>query len=170
MKTTHWMLAALTLLVFTSLASPVMAQNDARELYLEAKKLLETRDYAAAAEGFEQVAEDYPDSRQAPEALYWQAFALMREGERRDLHAAKAALELQFDRYPDEARKGDSEELAIRIQARLAEMGDAKAAAEILRLANELGEDSEPGRDEETKMAALRVPRAGAVHGHPAGP
>jgi HEAT repeat protein len=157
MKTTHWMLAALMLLVFTSLASPAWAQDEARELYLEAKQLLETRDYAAAASSFARVADRYRDSREAPEALYWQAFALMREGERRDLHAAKEALELQFDRYPEEARKGDSEELAVRIQARLAEMGDAEAAAEILRLANELGEDGGPDREEETRMAALHA-------------
>ena len=191
MKTTHWMLAALTLLVFTSLASPVMAQNDARELYLEAKKLLETRDYAAAAEHFihaythamrhaherldivdaafvvstlasggdyasaaqhsvarEPVLDDSPFSFLHPDVAIWPLADL--------LHNAKAALELQFDRYPDEAREGDSEELAIRIQARLAEMGDAKAAAE-----------SEQGSRERVVRPSSRVgqpPDVGNLH------
>lgn len=153
MKTLHWMIAMLVLL---SLAAPATAQEAARDAYREARESLNQRDYATAAEQFALVADRYPDSREAPEALYWQAFALLREGDRRDLHAAKKALEEQFDRYPDQARDGDSEELAIRIQARLAELGDSEAAEEIMRLANELGEEG-PTREEETRMAALNA-------------
>ena len=52
MKTAHWMPAALMLLVLTSLASPGLAQDGARELYQEARELLNARDYAKAADGF----------------------------------------------------------------------------------------------------------------------
>ena len=127
MKTLHLMIA---LLVFAGLAGPAIAQNDdsddARDAYREAKSRLNDRDYTEAAALFEAVAEDYRDSRYAAEALYWQAFALLREGSRRDLLAAKEALELQLQRYEEEAREGDSEELALRIQTRLAELGDAQ--------------------------------------------
>lgn len=158
MKTLHLMIA---LLVFAGLAGPAIAQSDdaenARDAYRDAKSLLNDRDYTEAAVLFEAVAEDYPDSRYAAEALYWQAFALLREGGRRDLLAAKEALELQLERYEEEAREGDSEELALRIQTRLAELGDAEAAEEIARLAERLSEDDGLGRDEETRMAALNA-------------
>lgn len=159
MNTRTWTLAALLLLLVAGTGPDARAQSAARDLYDQARAALDDRDYGRAAEYYGQVAEEYPDSRQAPEALYWQAFALMREGGRQDLLAAKRALERQFDRYPDEARRGDSQELAIRIQSRLAEMGDARAAEEILRLADQLGDDEGGSldREEETRMAALHA-------------
>lgn len=157
MKTRTLIAAALALLVIIGLSATALAQEGARNLYDRGREALNDRDYEQAAELFGQVADQFPDSRQAPEALYWQAFALLREGGRRDLLAAKRALERQFERYPDEAREGDSAELAIRIQSRLAEGGDAEAAEEILRLANQLDEDGGLGREEETRMAALHA-------------
>jgi HEAT repeat protein len=154
MKTLHLLIALALLLGFTA---PAVAQEDARSAYRDAKDLLNDRDYPEAADAFAEVAERYPESRYAADALYWRAFALMREGRRADLLAAKDALEVQFDRYPDEARGGDSAELALRIQSKLAEMGDAEAAEEILILANDLEDEGGLDRDEETRMAALHA-------------
>jgi HEAT repeat protein len=157
MTTRNWMALALTVLLIAGTAATAQSQGTAVELYDQAREALNDRDYSNAAELFGRVADEYPESRQAPEALYWRAFALMREGGRRDLLAAKRSLERQFERYPDQARDGDSAELAIRIQSRLAEQGDAKAAEEILRLADQLSEEGGLDREEETRMAALHA-------------
>ena len=154
MKTLH-LLIALTLLL--GLAAPAVAQDDARTAYRDAKDMLNDRDYPEAADAFGEVAARYPNSRYAADALYWRAFALMREGRRADLLEAKRALESQLERYPDEARDGDSAELALRIQGKLAEMGDAEAAEEILILAEQLESEDGLARDEETRMAALHA-------------
>ena len=158
MKTLHLIIA---LFVVAGLAGPAIAQNDrsdeARDAYRRAKDLLNDRDYSEAADRFAEVAENHPDSRYAAEALYWRAFSLLREGGRRDLLAAKDALEVQLERYPDAAREGDSQELALRIQTRLAELGDAEAAEEILILAERLSGEEGLDREEETRMAALHA-------------
>ena len=158
MKTLHLLLV---MILLTALAGPAIAQDstheDARAAYRSAQDLLNDRDYPEAAEEFGDVAARYPNSRYAAESLYWRAFALMREGSREDLLAAKRALENQLDRYPEAARDGDSAELALRIQGKLAEMGDAESAEEILRLAEDLEGEGGLARDEETRMAALHA-------------
>ena len=143
----------------------------AEDLYYEARSLLREGRYLDAAEGFAAVSERYGDSDLAPMALYWRAFALSRDGERRSLLEAKSALESLFERYPAEARRGDSAELAIEIRGQLAERGDADAAREIAALAETIrgGESdgdeptswsvgrSEGRMNEETRLAALNA-------------
>ena len=119
MKTLPLLIA---IMLLTALTAPAVAQNDAaREAYNQARDLLNDREYTEAAQRFGRIVDDYPDSRYAAESLYWAAFALMREGDRRALLRAKEALEFQLENYPEEARKGDSAELALRTQQIVAE-------------------------------------------------
>ena len=167
-----------TLILVLAMAGAAFAQEGlevtAEDLYYEARGELRDGNYLAAAEDFARVADDYPDDDLAPKALYWQAFALSREGDRRRLLQAKTAIERQFERYPGAARRGDSAELAIEIQGALARLGDADAAAEIARLADEIRNGDRlvpapdaprtpgtppppPAMSEETRMAALNA-------------
>lgn len=161
----------LTLLTMALLLGPAVAQDTLdttiEDLYYEARAQLRGGDYIDAAAGFERVADEDQDHELAPMALYWRAFALSREGDRANLLDAKETIERLFDRYPAEARRGDSAELAIEIRGQLARLGDADAAQEIAALADEIrGLESsddmpyEVGTDranEETRMAALNA-------------
>jgi len=170
------LLTLLTLLMAGLLIAPAAAQLDVtvEDMYYDARAQLREGDYMAAADGFGEVAENHRDHDLAPKALYWRAFALSRDGERRNLIEAKNTLELLYDRYRAEARRGDSAELAIEIRGQLAALGDADAAREIAELAEAIrGRDASP-RDrefeeqeratveddrmrEETRLAALNA-------------
>ena len=171
------LLAPLLGLVLGLLAGPIVAvpataQSDptdpAEELYYDARDLLRDGAYRDAIGLFERLDRQYPDGEYAARALYWRAFALQREGGRRNLREASRVLEDQFERFPAEARRGDSAELAIRIQGDLAELGDAEAAASIAALADEIrgrdaaDDDGDTGRDDnplpdEMRIAALNA-------------
>jgi HEAT repeat protein len=137
------------------------SEDEARALYERARELMNDNRLQSASDLFEIVADEHGGTRYAAEALYWRAFALYREGGRRSLRAAKASLERQLQEYPDAARRGDSRELAIRIQTELASQGDAEAAEEIARLADRLQMNGESSESEdlemETKLAALNA-------------
>ncbi len=159
----------LSCLILVLLAAPTHAQPEglevtAEDLYYEARAELRAGDYAEAAAGFAEVVERHPDDELAGRALYWRAFALSRQGDRLALLAAKRALEEQFERYPDAARDGDSAELAVEIRGELAQLGDADAAADIARLADDIRGGSsgttlteEGAFDDETRLAALNA-------------
>jgi HEAT repeat protein len=157
------LVASAVLLVVLLVASGVMAQSDrqnARDTFRAAEELLDEERYGEAADFFRQVYENYSESRYAAKSLYWQAFALSREGSLRDLKQAIEALQLQMDRYPEKARRGDSGELAVYIREKLAERGDARSAREIAALADALEDnedtDSADWRySDEAKMQAL---------------
>lgn len=162
----------LTLLILALCTAPAVAQDamevTVEDMYYDARAQLREGEYLDAADGFGRVAEDHRDHDLAPKALYWRAFALSREGERWNLIEAKNTLELLYDRYPGEARRGDSAELAIEIRGQLAQLGDADAAREIASLADAIRgngsgrererEDREDERmNEETRLAALNA-------------
>lgn len=97
-----------------------------------------------AARTFERLADRYPDSEYAGDALYWQAFALQRVGGHSELQRAVRALELQAEKYPKAATfvSGESNSLLNRVNGRLARTGDADAAvavAEVAAMAAEAG-------------------------------
>lgn len=93
--------------------------------------------WASAADHFARLADRYPSSAYAGDALYWQAFALQRLGNTSDLRQAAQVLQRQRERYASSATytSGESSALLTRINGRLARTGDADAAVAIAELA-----------------------------------
>ncbi len=119
-------------------------RDPADEAYRAARERLNQGDYRRAAEMFAQVYRQYPRSNYAAQALYYQAFALYRNGGDRDLRAAEDALRELQSRYADEeVAQRDAEELLARVQGALARGGDSRAAEDVYRAAQEpcAGED-----------------------------
>ncbi|HET9985298.1 MAG TPA: HEAT repeat domain-containing protein [Longimicrobiales bacterium] len=141
---------------------PAWRQGDpADSLYRSARQALNGGDYQRAAELFAAVASRYPRSAYAPDALYWQAFALYRSGGSGELRSALSALEVQGTRYPNAGTRGDAETLATRINGELARRGDAEAAGRVTQRADDAGKARQgcPSEDDESDMriAALNA-------------
>ena len=117
------------------LPAPWLQGDAADSLYRRAREMLNRRDYRTAASLFGQIPERFPRSGYAPDAFYWQAFALYRIGGDRELHQGLDALGRQRDRFPKAATHGDATALERRIQGELARRGDPEAAADIARAA-----------------------------------
>ncbi len=130
--------------------------DSADSLYRVARKALNDGDYRRAATLFRQIADDYPSSRYAGDALYWQAFSLYRRGGSGDLHAALDALQTQRTKYPSAATHGDAAALSARINGVLAQHGDPNAGQRVVR-----GADSAvrgcPSEDDDMRVAALNA-------------
>jgi HEAT repeat protein len=110
--------------------------DPADSLYRAAREALNGRDYRRAADLFAQVPAKYPKSGYAPDAYYWQAFALYRLGGESDLKRGLQALQNQAQRYPKASTKGDAKTLEARINGELARMGDPDAAAKTREMAH----------------------------------
>lgn len=101
-----------------------------------AQRVLADGDFREAAQLFARVAERYPRSSQAPEALYWRAFALFRAGSSSSLSAALTSLSDLNRLYPaSPANKGDAPNLKIRICGEMAKRGDEPCARDIVATA-----------------------------------
>jgi HEAT repeat protein len=118
--------------------------DPADSLYRAAREALNRREYRKAADLFARIASDYPKSGYAPDALYWQAFALYRVGGMPQLHEAREALRLQREKFPDAATKGDAAALDVRIQGELARRGDSQAAESVRTMTDRLTEPPVP--------------------------
>ncbi|HKH84603.1 MAG TPA: HEAT repeat domain-containing protein [Gemmatimonadales bacterium] len=116
-----------------------LRSDPADSVYRTARESLNRRDYRTAANLFAQIPARFPKSAYAPDALYWQAFALYRLGGDRDLHEALAALGRQQAQFPKAATKGDAKALERRIQGELAKRGDSEAAAQVAEAARTAG-------------------------------
>ncbi|HEX2220833.1 MAG TPA: HEAT repeat domain-containing protein [Gemmatimonadales bacterium] len=127
------------------LPPPPTHQGDpADSLYRAARDALSRREYRRAADLFARIPDRYPASGYAPDALYWQAFALYRVGTAAQLREARDVLHRQRERYPDAATRGDAATLDLRIQGELARRGDRQAAEEVRRVATGLAEPPVP--------------------------
>jgi HEAT repeat protein len=115
--------------------APWLQGDPADSLYRAAREALNQRENLKAADLFAQIPERFPRSGYAPDALYWQAFALYRVGREPELRAARDALGRQRARFPNAATKGDAAVLWQRIQGELARLGDEEAAADVRTLA-----------------------------------
>ncbi|MEA2714072.1 MAG: hypothetical protein QOK27_2033, partial [Gemmatimonadales bacterium] len=122
------------------LPAPWLQGDPADSLYRGARELLNRRDYRTAAQLFGQIPARFPRSGYAPDAFYWQAFALYRLGGDRELRLARDALRLQRDRFPKAATNGDAAALEQRIQGELARRGDREAVAAVTTEARSAGE------------------------------
>ncbi|UCC84754.1 MAG: outer membrane protein assembly factor BamD, partial [Gemmatimonadota bacterium] len=91
-------------------------QDPADQAYRAARERLNQGEYRRAAEMFAEVYRRYPTSSYAAQALYYQAFALYRNGGERDLRAAQEALRQLQRGYADaEVASRDAEALMARI-------------------------------------------------------
>lgn len=106
-------------------------QDPADSIYRAARGALNRGSYSQAAFLFQQIYGRYPKSTYTPDAYYWEALARYRSGARNDLAAARTALNLQRETYPSARTRDDAGDLLARINARLAQRGDAQAAAEV---------------------------------------
>ncbi len=122
--------------------------DPADSLYKLAREHLNQGDYRQAAALFRSLVDRYPNSSYAPDALYWHAFALYRQGGSEELRRAQVALQEQKKRFPNANTRGDAEALAARINGALARTGDADAAEAVTA---------------EARAAAFEAERAGAV-------
>jgi tetratricopeptide (TPR) repeat protein len=102
-------------------------QEPADSLYLAGRRALDRNRYQDAIAAFGQVISRYPRSARAPQAMYWQAFALYRTGDTKNLQTAVSVLDRLRSNHPD-ASVRDAANLAARIDGELAQRGDAAAA------------------------------------------
>jgi HEAT repeat protein len=111
-----------------------------------AKRTLEAGDFREAARLFSRIAERYPRSAQAPEALYWQAFALFRAGNSSNLTSALTALNDLNRLYPSSsANRNDAGSLRQRVCGELARRGDEACAREVMSTATASSGSSSQG-------------------------
>ena len=115
---------------------PPWRQGDpADSLYRAARETLGRRQFDSAAALFGRLPARYPASAYAPDAYYWQAFALYRVGDDASLRTARSALRTQRTRFPKAATQGDAAALERRIEGELARRGDPAAAVAVERAA-----------------------------------
>ncbi|MBI4408129.1 MAG: HEAT repeat domain-containing protein, partial [Gemmatimonadetes bacterium] len=148
------------------LPPPGWAQQDTAEaVYKSAREALNRGEHVQAARLFRRIPDEYPKSAYAPDALYWEAFALYRHGGSAELRSALRALERQKQRYPQAVSRGDAEALAVRIRGALARLGDTRAAEQIAAAA---AEAAKPPRPPTPPRAARPAPPAKAPAAPPA--
>jgi HEAT repeat protein len=107
------------------------ADDPADSLYRAGREQLNRSDFRRAASTFARIAERYPSSTYAGDALYWRAYSLYRIGDIGELREAVRVLELQQRRYARAATRGDADALAIRVKGELARRGDSRAAEDV---------------------------------------
>lgn len=129
--------------------------DPADTLYQEARAALARSDNRQAARLFRRIVDEEPDSEYAPDALYWQAFSLYRVGGGDALDEALSALDLQRERYPDAATRGDADALAVRIRGVLARGGDADAAQRVYEVAGATSDC--PDEESDVRIAAINA-------------
>jgi TolA-binding protein len=138
------------------------ADDPADSLYRVGREQLNRGDYRNAAQTFARIVERYPQSTYAADALYWEAYAQYRLGEKGDLRSALSALETQRTQFPKASTRGDADALAVRIRGALARLGDGAAAESIATQAAQAkpcttrgGDDVDEGNDDDLRIAAL---------------
>lgn len=137
-------------------------QDPADSLYRAARTQLNRSNYREASRMFAQLYERYPRSSYAAQAMYYQAFALYRNGRGRDLEAAQQALiRLQQQYGEEEVALGEAEALMARIEGELARRGDSRAAERVTRTAQGIAGVSAAqaceSEEDEIRMAALNA-------------
>ena len=141
------------------LTAPEPGQEGADQLWRQAREELNKQNYRRAAELFERYLDRYPKGKDAPDAYYWQAFALYRLNGTDDLEDARELLQEQRSRHPRAATRNEGERLLTRIRGELAQRGDSDAAEAVTRAATQAAQQGCPRRDDddirETALNAL---------------
>lgn len=133
---------------------PDSPDDPAYDAYREARRALNRARYQEASRRMRDIQDEYPRSVYADDALYWAAFARYqlgdRDDDRDDFELALEILDTLRDAYSGSDIMADADELTARIQARLAELGDASSAARVRESA-----DQDP--DDEIRLYALEA-------------
>ena len=124
----------------TSIVIPSRAgielEPQADSAFRAARRVMDDGDYREAAQLFARIAERYPRTTQASDALYFRAYSLFRAGGSSSLSSALTALEELNRLYPSSAaNKGDAGPLRIRICGELARRGDEACTREVVSTA-----------------------------------
>jgi HEAT repeat protein len=134
----------------TSPPAPWLQEDPGARAYQAAREALNRRRYQEAARQFASLRAEHPTSGYVADSYYWQAFALSREGGQSSLRQASELLRLQAREHADAGTRADADALLVRIEAQLAQRGDAQSAALIAQQA--AGPCDE---DQEVRLAAL---------------
>ena len=111
-------------------------QQQADSMFRAARRVMDDGDYREAAQLFARVAERYPRTTQASDALYYRAYSLYRAGGSSSLSSALASLEELNRLYPSSAaNRGDAGTLRVRICGELARRGDEACTREVVTTA-----------------------------------
>ena len=128
----------------------------ADSLYRLGRTALDDGDFKRAAALFATVADKYPDSSFASDALYYRAYALYRSGSSRELDDAVRAIDRQASRYPKAGTTSDAKQLRASILSEQARRGDSRAGQEIAQGAKTLQSENRcPTDDDDMRLAAL---------------
>src|SRR4051812_38413942 len=113
---------------------PWAKADPADSLYRLAREAMSRGDYKRAAEIFHRIPERFPQSAYASQAIYYEAFALYRNGGDDDLSAARDRLN-QLKQRDAKVWKSDGAVLLTRVCGELAKRGDEACASDIERSA-----------------------------------
>lgn len=135
--------------------------DPADSLYRVARASLNRGRFREAGDQFRELRRRYPQSGYVANSMYWEAFALYREGGADRLRRAAAVLDEAQSRYPQATTAGDASTLAVRVRGELARLGDKDAAAAIAADASDAVEAPEPPEAPEAAPAVrgVRPPR-----------
>ncbi|MDQ6830709.1 MAG: HEAT repeat domain-containing protein [Gemmatimonadota bacterium] len=116
--------------------------DPADSLYRAAREALNRNDFKRASELFHRLVEKYPSSEYAPEAMYYEGYALFRTGDEDNLRQATDVLKSLRKQHPKATIAGDAGVLLSRINGALAKNGDANAAERVAEIATGKGDKS----------------------------
>jgi HEAT repeat protein len=113
-------------------------QGDAADsAYRAAYGLFSRQEYRTAADRFNDVRTRFPQTRYFCDAAYYEAFARYRLGTPNDLRTAYRVLDGMGNRCAGASRSEDVPELAARVDAVLARLGDSDANERVRRAASQ---------------------------------
>jgi len=134
---------------------PWDAQDPADSLYRVARQALARDAYRDAAELFKQLRQRFPKSSYAPDAPYWEAFALQRLGGTSNLNGALRVLGMQRAEYPKAATRGDAAALRSRVEGVLAGSGNIQLSTTLMGRAQRVTADGCPSASDDERISAL---------------
>ncbi|HMV69960.1 MAG: HEAT repeat domain-containing protein [Gemmatimonadaceae bacterium] len=135
-------------------AASYAPRDTADSLWRRGRIAIAEEDWSRAAQTFRDLVDRYPRSAYAGDALYWEAFALQRSGRQASIRRAVESLERQKREYASAPTltSGEAGVLLTRLKGKLAQTGDAVAAADLADMAEEIA-----GEVAGVSMEALRI-------------
>ena len=122
------MLLAVALLLLAP--ATALAQQSAREIYLQGREHLIEERYDRALEQFRKVVADFGESEEADDAQFYIGYTLQRLGRYQE---AIEAFEALLNRWPDSVRAESARARQLELMGRTGGTGDAAVLAGILR-------------------------------------
>jgi hypothetical protein len=131
-------------------------QDPANTLYKSARDDLNKNNYTSAASKFSLIITRHPKSVYAPDAYYWQAFALYKIGNESELKTARTLLQRQRSLHPRAATVTSEESATLlnRVNGLLARSGDSKSAEDVVRQGEKAASQQCPNDDDDDVRAA----------------